>query len=66
MFTLNEVEFGSFCGRVTLWFVQGRPLAYYPTKIVAEAAARHYFPDDDVYTRQARVRYHEFCLEDLT
>lgn len=38
-----------------LWHVRGIPQLY-PTKIIAEAAARAAFPSEDPYVRYARIR----------
>jgi hypothetical protein len=37
--------------QVELWYVQGMPNKYFPTKMVAEAIARRAFPDEDSYQR---------------
>lgn len=45
---------------VELWRVFGRPGILYPTKVAAEVAARTYFPNEDVVTRDARVSFKRF------
>lgn len=47
---------------VELWYVIGLPGRLYPTKIVAEAAARQAFPVDR--DRYNRVYYKTFVLKD--
>ena len=49
--------------RLALWYVQGIS-GYWPIKIVAEAMAREYFPDEDCDIRYARIGYQAFNLEE--
>lgn len=62
--TLSEV--GIVCNdddTVELWKVRGLP-TYYPTKIVAEMAARRYFPNEDEVDRYGRIGFVRFVRED--
>ena len=44
---------------VTLWYVRGM-LPLYPTKLVAEVAARASFPHEDEDVRYGRISYREY------
>lgn len=50
-------------GIIELWYVTGIPDRFYPTKIVAEMAARQRFPDEDRETNYQRVLYKKFHRE---
>ena len=62
----NELKipasFGLGADWVNLWYVRGIPNVYFPTKIVAEAAARAAFghSENDHYSR---VFFREFSCE---
>ena len=63
-FTPSEVtvSIGPTTGRLILWSVRGIKdtegrHVYYPCEIVAQAAARIHFPDEDVITREGRIFY---------
>jgi hypothetical protein len=66
MFTLNECA-PAFDptppATVTLWHIAGVP-SVYPTKIVAEAAARLRFPDETIERRYARLYFRMYVLFD--
>lgn len=49
--------------RVELWYVRGIDGYLYPTKIVAEAAARTRFPHEDEDVRYTRIGYVEYVRE---
>lgn len=43
---------------VELWFIRGDGTQFaYPTKYLAETAARFYFPHEDTPTRYARIYF---------
>ena len=60
-FLLNEVEMLG-TDEACLWFVRGIDNRLYPTKIVAEAAARRFFGNEDEITRYARITCKTFDL----
>ena len=63
MFTLSDVLVwgaGNEDKQVTLWRVSGIAGTWYPSKVVAEKAARNCFPDEDEHKRYARVSYRVF------
>ena len=60
-FLLSDVEmFGA--DEACLWFVRGIDNRLYPTKIVAEYAARRFFAGEDEITRYARITCKTFDL----
>lgn len=51
-------------GQIQLWYLRGdKEGVYYPTKIVAEAAARLMFPTESESARYGRVFYRWFVPE---
>jgi hypothetical protein len=60
-FTHSELRMHTEDESVQLWSVKGLP-DFYPTKIVAEAAARAAFPNEDSYRR---VFFQRFYMEDV-
>jgi hypothetical protein len=48
---------------VLIWYVQGIDTWVFPTKIVAEHAARISFPNEDPHTRYGRIFYRKFYQE---
>lgn len=58
--TINEATIPDNGEEVELWFVWGIPKRLYPTKIVAEAAARETFPDESEGERYGRIFYRRF------
>ena len=48
---------------VVLWRVLGMDTILFPTKIIAETAARMYFPSETVEQRYARIFYITFAKE---
>ena len=49
---------------VQLWGIQGIPGCLYPTKMVAEIAARQRFPKEDESLRYARIFYKTYEVVD--
>jgi hypothetical protein len=47
-------------GTLNLWQVRGMPQIWFPTKLVAEMAARHLFPGEDPDTRYGRIYFKVF------
>lgn len=51
-------------GALVLWYVKGIPGYYYPTKTVAEMAARLVFPEESPDRRYGRIFYETFAPQD--
>lgn len=49
--------------RIVLWRVRGIP-GYYPSKLIAETAARLSFPHEIAHVRYGRVHFVHFIKED--
>ena len=59
--SLNEVCVAVHTGGdVILWGVRGIHNTLYPTKIVAEIAARNWFPSEDSEARYGRIYFRAF------
>lgn len=63
-FALSELEIHDEPDEaVALWWVRGIPNTHYPSKIVAEIAARRAFPHEDPDVRYGRVFFRSFFRE---